>query len=424
MAQLTNEQSATMNEKDYKVYFFSELMGRRVCETRRSFILGRLDDIVFHLTEPYPTAVGLYLDHGWGKPNEFIPMERVVKIEADSIFVLPPESGEQYPSFVDQPKWILLNDHLMGQTIIDMYGRQIELVNDVHLLESKGHLLIIHVDISFNGFLRKWHLGWLHVAKDRLISWKYVQPLSVEDTATDKVSLSLARNKITDLPSEDLADVLEKLTGEQQQAVFGALDSEKAADTLLDAEPRAQRQIVANLKTERARAILEGMSVAQLSQLFSVLPFDDRNELMSLLPKDQANKITAILSEHETKADKLMSSNYVAMTIDTKVGEALRKLRETNVKHDMISYIYIMNPLDKILIGVVDLRELVTSKDDVSLGEIMVAPVISAVEDSIKDDLVQLFVKYHFTTIPVVDAKNHLLGVIHHNDIMKGYLAE
>ena len=425
MAPLTNvPATTTVNGKDYKVYFFSDLLNRRVCETRRSFLLGRVSDMVFHLTEPYPTAVGFYLDHGWGKPNEFIPWERMVRIEDDAIFVLPPENGEQYPPFVDQPKWILLNDHLMGKTILDMYGRQIELVNDVHLLESKGHMIIIHVDISFNGFLRKWHLGWLHVAKDRLISWKYVQPLSLEDAAADKVSLSLARNQITDLPSEDLADVLEKLTGEQQQAVFSALDSEKAADTLLEAEPRAQRQIIANLKTERARAILSGMSVAQLAHLFSVLPFDDRNDLMSLLPEDQANRIAAILSEHETKAGTLMSSNYVAMTTDTKVGEALRKLRETNVKHDMISYIYIVNPLENILIGVVDLRELVTAKDDVPLGEIMVTPVISAVEGSIKDDLVQLFVKYHFRTIPVVDAKDHLLGVIHHNDIMKGYLAE
>jgi magnesium transporter len=425
MTPLTNILTNTANGKDYKLFFFSELLDRNICETRRTFVFGKLSDIVFNLSEPYPIAAGLYIDHGWGKPSEFIPWERVTKIEKDTIFVLPPENGEQYPPFVDQPKWILLNEHLMGKTILDMDGRRIELVNDVHLLESKGHMILVHVDISFNGFLRKWHMGWLHLTSDRLISWKYVQPLSLEDTAAkDKVSLSVTRNQIQDLPSEDLADALEELSGEQQQAMFSALDTEKAADTLLEAEPRAQRQIVANLKTEHARAILSEMSVAQLADLFSVLPFDDRNELMRLLSEEQAQRINAILSEHEAKAGTLMSSDYVAMTASTKVGEAMQQLRSSDVKHDMISYIYIVNPPENTLIGVVDLRELVMTGENILLSALMVAPVIAAEETDVKDSLVQLFMKYHFRMIPVTDSKDHLLGVIHHNDIMKGILTK
>lgn len=422
MASISNIASTvTAHGKDYHLYFFSELLDRQVCETRRSFELGKLTDIVFHLTEPYPTAVGLYLDHGWGKPSEFIPWERVIRIEKDAIFVLPPENGEQYPPFVDQPKWILANEHLMGKTILDMDGRKIELVNDVHLLESKGHMIIVHVDISFNGFLRKWHLGWLHWTKDRLISWRYVQPLSLEDVAAkDKMALSVTRNQIQDLPSEDLADAIEELSGEQQQAVFSALDSEKAADTLLEAEPRAQRQIVANLKTERARAILSEMSVAQLADLFSVLPLDDRTELMGLLSKEQADRINSILSEHEAKAGTLMSTDYIAMTAATKVGEAMRQLRASGVNHEMISYLYIITPPENTLTGIVDLRELVMADENALLSDLMIAPVISADDTDVKDDIVQLFAKYHFRMIPVVDAKDRLLGVIHHNDIMKG----
>ncbi len=178
---------------------------------------------MFRLSEPYPEAVGIYLEHGWGKPTEFIPWDRVVKIDDDAIFVQPPEKASQYPPFVDQPGWMLLNEHLMGKTILDMDGRRTEVVNDVHLLESKGRMVIVHVDISFNGFLRKWGLGWLRWIKDRFISWRYVQPLSLEDAvASDTVSLSITRKQIKELPSEDLADALEELSGEEQQAVFSA----------------------------------------------------------------------------------------------------------------------------------------------------------------------------------------------------------
>jgi magnesium transporter len=406
------------NGKDYRLLFFSELMGNRICETRKSFQLGKLSDLVFHLSEPYPTVMGIFIDHGWGNPTEFIPWDRVVRMERGAVFVQPPQNGEQYPPFVDQPKWILLNQHLMGKDILDMDGMRVETVNDVHLLESKGHMIVVHVDISFNGFLRKWGLGWLPHRADQLISWKYVQPLSLEDVAVkDKMSLSITRNQIHELPSEDLADALEELQGEEQQAVFSALETEKAAETLLEAEPRAQRQIVSGLKAERAKAILSEMSVAQLADLVSVLPLEDRNELLALVPSDQAERVNAILSEHETKAGTLMSSDFAAMTGQTTVAEAIQKLKSGDYRREAITYIYIVTQPENVLLGVVDLRELVTAETGTKLDDIMVAPVVSADTEDVKDDVAQLFDKYHFRMIPVTDKQDHIVGVIHHNDM-------
>ena len=93
----------TTNGKDFRLFFFSELLDRRVCESRRAFRIGKLTDLVFKMADPYPEAVGIFISHGWGKPTEMIPWERVVRIEKDTVFVLPPEQGEEYPPFVDQP---------------------------------------------------------------------------------------------------------------------------------------------------------------------------------------------------------------------------------------------------------------------------------------------------------------------------------
>jgi CBS domain-containing protein len=406
---------------DYRTYFFSELANRRVCAGKIKDKLGRLTDLVFRLAEPYPEAVGLYLNHGWGKPTEFIPLEKVVKIDEDAIFVQPPPAGDRYPPFANQSGWFLAGEQLMGRTILDMDGRTVEVVNDVHLLESKGRMVLIHVDVSFNGFLRKWHLGWLRWVKDRLISWKYVQPITVETQAgKDSVSLSITRRQIGELPSEDLADALEELTGEEQQAVFSALDSEKAAETLMEAEPRARRQLIASLRQERARNILSEMSVAQLADLFSVLPHDDKTDLMTLLPREQAERVAAILSEKEASARALMTAHFTAMTRETKAREALQQLRSTRPDPDDISYIYIVAEPEKTLAGVVDLRDLILAPDEQTLGDLMAAPVVSAEEDDLREDLAELFAKYHYRTLPVVDPKDHLLGIIHHRDVMKG----
>ena len=426
MASLTNvpkNHDPAGPAKDYRFHYFSQLLNLPVCAGKIKNRLGRLTDLVFRLSEPYPEAVGIYLNHGWGKPTEFIPWDRVVKIDDDAVFVQPPSEGGQYPPFVDHPGWMLLDEHLMGKTILDMDGRRTEVVNDVHLLESKGRMVVVHVDISFNGFLRKWGLGWIRSIKDQFISWRYVQPLSLEDAvASDTVSLSITRSQIKELPSEDLADALEELSGEEQAVVFSLLDSEKAAETLLEAEPRAQRQIIANLRQERARTILTEMSTAQLVDLFSVLPHDDKVELLGLLPRDQATKIEAILSDREATARALMSTGCVTMPEKTTVGDALRQLRSSKFDHEMVAYIYITAEPDRMLMGVVDLRELVLAPDDLTLGDLMTSPVVAAESDDLKDDLAELFAKYHYRMIPVVNEKDCLLGVIHYKDIMKGFV--
>ena len=65
---------------------------------------------------------------------------------------------------------------------------------------------------------------------------------------------------------------------------------------------------------------------------------------------------------------------------------------------------------------------MVLAADDATLGDLMAAPVVAAEADDLKDDLAEMFAKYHYRMIPVVNEKDCLLGVIHYNDIMKGFI--
>jgi magnesium transporter len=405
----------------FRFLYYADLIKRPICIGKINDRIGRLSDLVFAQKEPYPEAVGIYLEFGWGKPTQFIPWARVLRVEEDAIFVQPPEQGETYPPFVDQPGWILLDKHLLGRTILDMDGRRTEVVNDIHLLEAKGQLLLIHVDSSLNGLLRRMGLKRRRWAKEEFISWKYVQPLSVEDAVkTDKVSLSVTRSQLKELPSEDLADALEELSGQQQQALFSALDSEKAAETLSEAEPRAQRQLISALRRERAGQILGEMSVAQLAKLLAVLPHDHQVAMIQLLPPENAARIRSILSEQDAQARSLMDSDYLAFPLTAKVGDALRTIRESGRDREHISYCYVVNDDSRTLLGVFDLRELVLASDQQALAEIMIAPVIAAEADDLQEDVAEIFAKYHLRMIPVVDSEDHLLGVVRYKDLMSG----
>jgi CBS domain-containing protein len=407
--------------EEFHFFYFSQLLHRPVCAGKLKDRIGRVDDLVCSLKETYPEVVGILLEHGWGKPTEFVPWSHVQRIEDDAIFIKPAPAGESFPPFVDQAGWMLLENHLVGRTILDMDGRRVEAVNDVHLLESRGRMILVHVDTSFNGFVRRWGLGRLQLFRENLIGWKYVQPLSVEDAvSTDKVSLSVTRKQLQELPGEDLADALEELSGQEQQALFLALDSDKAAEALLEAEPRAQRQLVAHMRKERARTVLSEMTAAQLAELFGVLPHDNVVELMELLPRETSKRIRGILSEREVTAQALMSEDYYAVERERRVGEVLEEIRRSGRAPHSISYIYVVEGEERLLIGVVGLRELVLAADDAAIGDVMISPVIAADQDDLRDDLRELFAKYHHRLLPVVDAHDHLRGVVRYNDIMKG----
>jgi CBS domain-containing protein/sporulation protein YlmC with PRC-barrel domain len=399
---------------------FSKLLNRHIRIDKTNKKNGRLTDLVFRLSEPYPEAVGIYIEHGKGYPSELIPWEKVARIEEEAILITPAEGGGPYPRFVDQKGWILLNEHLMGQTILDIDGRRTEVVNDVHLLFSKGRMILVHVDISFNGFLRKWHLERFVSGKDQLISWRYVQPLSVEDHTKDIVTLSVAREQALQLPSEDLADALEVLSGDEQQAMFAALDPDKMAEVLVEAEPRAKRQLIAFLRDEKARLVLEKLSVPQIASLLSDLPHQKASEMLKLVSPLRGERVQAVMANTDVLASNLMGKRYLAFGREIKVGQVLQDLRTTRRDHRNIFYFYVVAGEQQSLLGVVDLRDLVTAPEGATLGDLMISPVVTAPEDALREDLVALFGRYQFRILPVVNAQDHLLGVVRYRDIMRG----
>ena len=399
---------------------FSQLLKRPVVAGSISDRIGRVTDLVFTPMEPFPEAAGIFIDHGWGKPTEFVPWDKVVKIEDDAVFVQRAPEGVYQP-FVDQPGWIMVDNHLMGRTILDTDGRRIEVVNDVRMLELRGRLVVLDVDISFNGFLRRWGLGRLRWVSDNFIPWKYVQPLSLEDAIpTDRVSLSVTRKQLREMPGEDLADALEELSGKEQQALFAALDPAKAAETLIEAEPRAQRQIMARLPQEQAKAVFAEMTVPQLANLFGELPQQEMKGFLELLDDERAEAVHNLLTDREATARELISSDFITKPKEARVGDVLAEIRRARYEPRSLSYIYVVEGTDQVLAGLVDLRDLVLAPDEATLGDIMVAPVVAADESDLREDLTELFQKYEFRMIPVVDAQDHIYGVISYKDVMKG----
>ena len=141
---------------------------------------------------------------------------------------------------------------------------------------------------------------------------------------------------------------------------------------------------------------------------------------MKLLPPARAGRVHAVMSAEDVVAATLMSDRFQVFSKETKVAEVLAALRALPRDRRNIAYLYIALGEEKILQGVVDLRDVAMAAPETTLGELMVAPLVTADRDALREDLIKSFAKYHFRMLPVVDAHDHLLGIVRYKDLMQG----
>ena len=137
------------------------------------------------------------------------------------------------------------------------------------------------------------------------------------------------------------------------------------------------------------------------------------------MPFGTGRSVSRLLAgEQEAVARELVSHEYVAWAKERTVGEVLASIRNATLDPKNISYVYVVEPTERVLQGVVDLRELVLARDEVPLADLMASPVVTADEHDERGKLAEMFDKYHYRMIPVVDSADRMLGVVRAKDVL------
>jgi magnesium transporter len=399
-------------------FFISEILGRRVY--RKSGSLGRLADMVIVEAGKVPEVSHLLVSRSFGYPSLLIPWAKVVLISNNEI-VVDLEGLSEYEN-VPLNSSVLLKDHILDKKILDMDDHEIEVVYDVRLEFRNDKLYVSKVDFSRSALLRR--IGLKGFAKflserseDSIVSWAYVQPLPEHiGSFSGHIKLNVLKENISDIHPVDLADILEELDRDQRLAVFNQLDTEQASDTLEEVEPRVQRELIDSLQKERAAELLNDMSPAQAADILAILPAADADELLRMINKESASKVQRIIDEHNENILPFAAQRMIKLSPDKLVREIMSDFRELAKGKDVIVYVYVTNEDDK-LIGVANLHELIEAEADQRLSDIMSTNVISLEAKDTLRDAMELFSRYGFRAIPVVDESEKLLGVVPFRDM-------
>ena len=216
----------------------------------------------------------------------------------------------------------------------------------------------------------------------------------------------------------DIAEVLQSIGADEALEVF-KLDAsvDERADILSYLDKNLQKFILSKLSDQEAAQVVQAMETDDAADLLSHLSDDASKTIIESLDSEESAEVVDLMGYPEDSAGGIMSSDYLAFTEGTTVGEVVQALHGDEAENKVTFYVYVVNRTDH-LVGVVSLKQLLLSRKVRKLSELMATNTIYVSTDTDQEQVAETVARYDFLSVPVVDENNCLVGVITVDDVI------
>ena len=231
------------------------------------------------------------------------------------------------------------------------------------------------------------------------------------------------RKIIDKSPAADIAPALPLLIEEDRTRVLSLLiEAGKAARTLLALDKDELQEILTTLDDATLAAVCSSSAPDDAADLLDELDDERRARVLQLLDTTQSAKLQALLEGEEETAGALMNTDFLALDEEMTVAQAIEAIRQYPRKESFF-YVYCTNA-EGLLTGVLSLRSLILAQPTARLKHIMVQSVVRVQVDSKPEEVARIVSKYDLLSVPVVDLRNRLVGVVTVDDVLDHLLPE
>ncbi len=228
-----------------------------------------------------------------------------------------------------------------------------------------------------------------------------------------------------ELHAKDLADVAQALPREMVAPFLSALPVERAADVL--------EYLNEDLRSE----VLETMSVRQAAELVTEMTPDDRADtlegleeettegILSEIPAAERAETEKLLSYDPNSAGGLMTTEFVSVSQDTPVDEALAAVRRIarSERREAMNTVYTTDSAGRVQ-GVMSLRELLAAPEGAKVSDVAWQEVQTVPLTADREEVARLVREYDLVAVPVVDHDGVIQGVVTVDDVIDALVEE
>lgn len=225
------------------------------------------------------------------------------------------------------------------------------------------------------------------------------------------------RNILVDMHAADISELMERLDSDNRNKLFQLLPSDVASEVLTETEDALRENILEELDPERIAKLVTEMESDDAVDVVSDLSPDRATEVLSQIEEEYSEEIQGLLHYPEDSAGGIMATEYVAINARDTVAEGIEELRRNRDEVGDIYQFYVIDD-DRVLVGIVSLKEMLLADPNVAIRDVMNEQVYPIGSDTDQEEVAQIFAKYNLVSAPVVDAEHRLIGRITIDDVV------
>ena len=382
--------------------------------------LGRVDDLIVRLgDEDYPPVTGVVASVA-GRPV-FLAAEQVVEIAPGLVTLEADQLDLQH--FRRRPQEVLLKKDVLDRQLINVDGARLVRANEIELARLEGWYRVVGVDISLRGLLRRVvpraFAGRL--TPGSFLDWASVEPFTGH---VPTVRLRVPHPKLAKLHPAQLADLVEAASHSEGEEIMAAVaaDPEREADVFEELEDSHQLEFVEDRGDGEIAALIGRMETDDAADLVLQLPEERREQVIALLSAFQARRLRTLLGYDPATAGGIMSPEYVCLYADATREETLDRVQRSKLPAESLAQVFGMDTHRR-LRGTIALADLVRAPEGERLATLL-SEAQSVRADSDIEEVARLMTDFDLTVIPVIDDEERILGIVTVDDVLELVLPE
>ena len=214
----------------------------------------------------------------------------------------------------------------------------------------------------------------------------------------------------------DIANLLEEFNERQRILIFRLLAKEEAAETFTYMSSEMQEDLVTQLTDAEIEEVMEEMYLDDIADVLEEMPANLVDKLLQSTDEETRLQINTLLQYPEDSAGSIMNVEYIALRKEMTVADAILKIRQVGINRETIYTCYVTEK--RKLIGVVDVKDLLTTGENRLIEEIMETNMVYVHTHDDQEDVVSTINKYNLIAIPVVDYEMCMVGIVTVDDAM------
>ncbi|MEG0616166.1 MAG: magnesium transporter [Oscillospiraceae bacterium] len=226
-----------------------------------------------------------------------------------------------------------------------------------------------------------------------------------------KGSLRALRAQLTETNEVDIALFMEEYPSEKAMVIFRMLPKETASDVFANLEADTQQFIIESITDQELTLILNDLMMDDAVDMLEEMPANVVKRVLKTARPEDRVLLNQFLKYPENSTGSIMTAEFIELSAEMTVGEAISKIRKVGEEKETIYTCYVIDKT-RILQGVVSVKSLLLSNDDQKLSELMETEIIYAATADDREETVKQLAKYDLLAMPVVDGENRLVGIV------------